>query len=104
MAFPCNQFAKEEPGTEAEIKKYVTRTYGAKFLLFSKIEVNGKGTHPLYQHLRKHSQLYDVAKQASGDIPWNFAKFLVDSDGQVRHFFAPDVNPLSFKDQIEQML
>jgi len=72
MAFPCNQFGEQESGTEQEIKDFVSR-YKVTFPMFSKIEVNGKGTHPVYTFLKTCFP---------GDVTWNFAsKFLVDRNG-----------------------
>ena len=66
--------------------------------MFAKIEVNGQNTHPVYQFLRENSSLN------GGDIPWNFAKFLVNAEGQVVSFHDPNTKPMSFKAEIEKML
>lgn len=72
LAFPCNQFGGQEPGTEAEIKKFVER-YDVEFPMFSKIDVNGDDEHPVYSFMKK---------SFPGDVTWNFeSKFLVDSKG-----------------------
>ena len=94
----------QEPGTEAEIKAFVQDRYNARFPLFSKIEVNGANTHPVYSYCRNNSSLYDSGKNQAEVIPWNFAKFLVDTNGKVQHYFEPRSNPLSFTDKIESML
>lgn len=73
MAFPCNQFGAQEPGTEAEIKTFVTSKFGVTFPMFGKIDINGDNTHPVYTYLKKCFP---------GDITWNFAtKFLVNQAG-----------------------
>ena len=59
LAFPCNQFKDQEPGDDASIKQWATSTYNVQFPMFSKIEVNGQNTHPVYQYLRNNSSLYD---------------------------------------------
>ncbi|EKX39958.1 hypothetical protein GUITHDRAFT_76021 [Guillardia theta CCMP2712] len=86
LGFPCNQFGAQEPGTEAEIKNFVETKYNAKFPLFSKINVNGNDTHPLYKKLKDAT--------SCGDIQWNFAKFLI-TDGDKVEAFGPRVEPKS---------
>lgn len=85
-AFPANEFGKQEPGSDAEIKSFCMTKYSVTFDLFSKIVVKGPGMHPLYQYLTKESG-------HNGDVSWNFEKFLVGPDGVVRHRFGPDVSP-----------
>jgi glutathione peroxidase len=90
LGFPCNQFGGQEPGTSEEIAQFCSATYGVDFPLFEKIEVNGEGRHPLYQEL---TQVPDQADGHTGDIRWNFEKFLVAADGSVTRFgpmVAPD--------------
>eukprot|EP00638_Chattonella_subsalsa_P010240 CAMPEP_0117755476 /NCGR_PEP_ID=MMETSP0947-20121206/13476_1 /TAXON_ID=44440 /ORGANISM="Chattonella subsalsa, Strain CCMP2191" /LENGTH=131 /DNA_ID=CAMNT_0005574821 /DNA_START=241 /DNA_END=637 /DNA_ORIENTATION=+ len=83
LAFPCNQFASQEPGTNAEIQEFA-KSHGAKYPVFAKIEVNGPNTHPLYQFLKS------ARKGTLGaDIKWNFAKFLVNEDGLPVKRYAP---------------
>ena len=94
----------QEPGSDAEIKARVRDSFNAKFPLMSKINVNLANTHPVYRFLRNNSQLYDESKKQAGLIPWNFAKFLVNEEGHVVHYFEPRANPLSFADKIEAML
>ena len=72
--------------------------------MFSKIEVNGPNAHPVYQYLRMNSELYDPEKKHASEIPWNFAKFLVNPEGKVVHYHGPRANPLSFQEEIEKML
>ena len=89
LAFPCNQFGAQEPGSNSEILEFATSNYNANFPLFAKIEVNGDGACALYQML-KSAQPDDEGKQ---DIAWNFTKFLVDGEGNVVRRFNPQVTP-----------
>jgi len=100
LGFPCNQFGGQEPGTPDEIKAFCTSTYSVTFPLFGKIEVNGDGTHPLYQHL-KSAQSGILGTEA---IKWNFTKFLVDRKGQVVQRFAPTDAPESLESVIASVL
>ncbi|MFP5357280.1 MAG: glutathione peroxidase [Gammaproteobacteria bacterium] len=79
LGFPCDQFGHQEPGDEQEIRNFCSMNYEVSFPLFAKIEVNGAGAHPLYQHL-KSSAPGVLGTEA---IKWNFTKFLVDRSGQV---------------------
>jgi glutathione peroxidase len=89
VGFPCNQFGEQEPGSPEEIATFCSTTYGVTFPMSEKIEVNGAGRHPLYQ------QLTPVAdgEGHTGDIRWNFEKFLVGRDGNVIERFSPMVDP-----------
>jgi glutathione peroxidase len=89
LAFPCNQFGAQEPGTDAEILEFATSKYGADFPMFSKIEVNGDGACGLYAFL-KSAQPDAEGKE---DIAWNFTKFLVDRGGNVVKRYDPMVTP-----------
>jgi glutathione peroxidase len=88
VGFPCNQFAGQEPGTAEEIQTFCSTTYGVSFPLFEKIEVNGEGQSPIY------AELETVADDEgyTGDVRWNFEKFLVTKNGSVVRF-APQVEP-----------
>lgn len=88
LGFPCNQFGGQEPGSAEEIAEFCSTTYGVSFPLFEKIDVNGADRHPIY------AELADVADAEgyTGDIRWNFEKFLVDPDGNVTRF-SPMVTP-----------
>jgi glutathione peroxidase len=88
LGFPCNQFAGQEPGTAEEIATFCSMTYGVTFPLFEKVEVNGEDRHPLYVELTRAAD--DAG--ASGDILWNFEKFLVKG-GEVVRRFRPQVQP-----------
>ena len=89
VAFPCNQFAGQEPGTPEEIAGFCSTAYRISFPLFEKIDVNGEHRHPLYAELSKTP---DSAGEA-GDIQWNFEKFLLDSRGSVAERFRPTIEP-----------
>lgn len=89
LGIPCNQFAGQEPGTEAEIKDFCSTQYDVDFPLFSKIEVNGAGADPLYAWLTSQ----EVGPEGSGDVKWNFGKFLVGKDGSLVGRFEPPTEP-----------
>lgn len=100
LGFPCNQFLSQEPGTEEEIKEFCSLNFKVKFDMFSKIDVNGENTHPLYQIL-KSSQPGILSTQI---IKWNFTKFLVDRDGNVVKRYAPSVEPKTIEEDIKKLL
>ncbi|MCU0268609.1 MAG: glutathione peroxidase [Acidimicrobiales bacterium] len=89
LGFPCNQFLGQEPGSPEEIAAFCSTTYGVDFPLFEKIDVNGDDRHALYASLTETAD----AEGHSGDIRWNFEKFLVGSDGSVIARYAPMVDP-----------
>ena len=89
LAFPCNQFGAQEPGTNAEVLEFAQSNYDVNFPMFEKIEVNGDGACALYQFLKTAKP----DEEGSTDIPWNFTKFLVDRKGEVIARFAPQVTP-----------
>jgi glutathione peroxidase len=89
LGFPCNQFLEQEPGSAEEIQEFCTLTYGVQFPLFEKIEVNGEGQHPLYAQLNETAD----GEGYTGDIRWNFEKFLVSPEGEVVGRFNPTVEP-----------
>ncbi|GLZ12441.1 glutathione peroxidase [Actinomadura sp. NBRC 104425] len=91
LGVPCNQFMGQEPGTPEEIAEFCSATYGVTFPLTEKVEVNGEGRHPLYQRLVGFAD----AGGHTGDIRWNFEKFLIAPDGTVVARFAPQVEPES---------
>jgi glutathione peroxidase len=89
LGFPCNQFAGQEPGSEADILSFCLREYEISFPLFSKVEVNGPETHPVYRYLKES----DPALGEMGAIEWNFTKFLVARGGKVVNRYAPKFSP-----------
>jgi glutathione peroxidase len=108
LGFPSNEFAGQEPGSNAEIQQFCQTSFGVKFPMFEKIEVKGVGQHPLYHHLidsvpkaqgkadsalRKTLDQHGLGPKNDTDIAWNFEKFLVDRKGDVVARFAPDITP-----------
>ncbi len=107
LGFPCNQFGAQEPGTESEIQSFCSMRYGVTFPLFSKIEVNGDGRHPLYKTLFAAVPERTTAADSGfveklkgygfeakdGDVLWNFEKFLISKNGDIVGHFAPDMAP-----------
>ncbi|MGJ5755181.1 glutathione peroxidase [Streptomyces puniciscabiei] len=91
LGVPCNQFLGQEPGTAEEIAEFCSATYGVTFPLTEKVEVNGEGRHPLYERLVGFAD----AEGHSGDIRWNFEKFLIGRDGTVVARFSPQTEPES---------
>ena len=88
LAFPANNFGKQEPGTNEEIKSFCYTKYALEFPLFSKISVKGEDMHPLYHYLTTQSPF-------PGEIEWNFQKFLVNQEGEVIARYRPGLKPLS---------
>lgn len=89
VGVPCNQFGAQEPGSAEEITTFCSTSYGVTFPLTEKIEVNGAGRHALYSSLTSVAD----AEGHSGDIRWNFEKFLIGKDGKVIARFSPMVTP-----------
>ncbi|TWE09326.1 glutathione peroxidase [Rudaeicoccus suwonensis] len=89
VGLPCNQFAGQEPGSAEEIQEFCSATYGVTFPMSEKIEVNGAGRHPIYATL---TQAADQDGR-TGDIQWNFEKFVIDAGGEVVQRFSPQVTP-----------
>ena len=99
IGFPCDQFAHQEPGTNEEIAEFCRLNHGVTFLLMSKIEVNGKNAHPVYEYLK------GAAKGTFGNaIKWNFTKFLISRDGQTVKRYAPTVKPEDMEKDIVELL
>lgn len=97
LGFPCNQFGAQEPGSDEEVAAFCQKNYGVTFPMFSKIEVNGEGQHPLFAWL----------KEASGDtsdIAWNFGKFLVERDGRTVTRIGPRTEPAELTGAIYEAL
>lgn len=100
LAFPCNQFAAQEPNNEAWIANFCRTNYDISFPIFSKTTVNGPQTHPLYQYL-KHSAPGAFGSTA---IKWNFTKFLIDREGRVVKRFSPLTKTKKLREYIESLL
>jgi glutathione peroxidase len=89
IGFPCNQFGEQEPGTPDEIQSFCSTNYNVTFPLMEKVEVNGEHRHPLYSELEAHAD----KEGHTGDIRWNFEKFLISPSGEVVARFSPLVTP-----------
>jgi len=99
LGFPCDQFAHQEPGNEAEIQNFCSTKYDVTFPMFAKVDVNGAHTHPLWAFLKK-----EKTGLLGGAIKWNFTKFLVDREGTVLERFPPTTSPDSMAPRIEKLL
>ena len=99
LGFPCDQFGHQEPGSDSEIQQFCQLNYGVTFPVFSKIEVNGMGAHPLYRLLT-----WQKPGPKGGDIQWNFTKFLVDRNGNIVERLEPSVRPEEITPLIESLL
>lgn len=95
LDFPCNQFAFQAPGSAEKIDSFCTLRYNTKFRRFAKIKVNGKEADPLYVYLKQ---------EKPGRIGWNFAKFLIDRNGNVVDRFSPQEKPEKLESAIEKYL
>lgn len=99
LGFPCNQFGEQEKGADGEIASFCQKNYGVSFPMFSKIEVNGDNTAPLYQELKAKAPGVLGTKK----VKWNFTKFLVNKKGGVERY-APTTKPAALKADIEKAL
>jgi glutathione peroxidase len=99
LDFPCNQFAQQAPGTDAEIGSFCTANYGTTFPRFKKIDVNGENAAPLYKWLKEQK-----GGTLGSNIKWNFAKFLVGRDGEVVARFAPTKAPAALDAEIKRLV
>ena len=99
LAFPCDQFGGQEPGTETEIRRFC-EAFGVSFPLFRKIDVNGAAAHPLFRFLKTQR----AGIFGSRAIKWNFTKFLVGRDGQVTERYGPRVDPDALERDVEAAL
>jgi len=99
LAFPCNQFGSQEPGSNEEVKKFAQDNFGVQFDLFSKIDVNGNKADPLFKYLKQKQ------KGTLGDfIKWNFSKFLVNREGLPVKRYSPNTEPFSIEKDIDGLL
>ena len=99
IGFPCNQFGKQEPGTEDEIKSFCKLNYDVSFQLSEKIEVNGSNTHPAFKYLKS-----ELKGKLNDSIKWNFTKFLIDRNGMPVKRFSATVEPEEIKPFIDQLI
>lgn len=100
LGFPCDQFAHQEPGNDAEIKDFCQRTYDVTFPLFAKTSVNGPNTHPLYVYLKSACRGFLGSKA----IKWNFTKFLIDRNGNVEKRYSPSASPEKIDGDLNSLL
>lgn len=100
LAFPCNQFGGQEPGSEEDIVEFCTTRFSATFPIFAKIDVNGANAHPLYSWLKGE------AKGVLGTerIKWNFTKFLINADGEVVKRYGSQTKPAAIAKDIESLI
>ena len=99
LGFPCNQFANQEPGDEKSISENCLINYGVTFPMFSKIDVNGPATDPLFVYLKS-----ELPGWFGNRIKWNFTKFLIDANGKPVKRFAPFTSPSKIEPYIQQLL
>ena len=100
LAFPCNQFGAQEPGSADQIEEFCRVNFGLSFPLMAKIEVNGAGEAPLYSWLKSEAP----GLMGTKSIKWNFTKFLIDRKGKVVRRYAPTDKPESIAKDIEKLL
>lgn len=100
LGFPCNQFGKQDPGSNEAISEFCELNYGVTFPMFQKIEVNGDQAHPLFQYLKSEAP----GVLGTTGIKWNFTKFLVGKDGKVVERFAPKDTPQKIESEISKLL
>ncbi|KAF7818296.1 putative glutathione peroxidase 5 [Senna tora] len=99
LAFPCNQFLNQEPGTGQEAQEFACTRYQAEYPIFDKVRVNGPDTSPVYKFLKSQKGGF-----MGSSIKWNFTKFLVDRKGRVIHRFGTTTSPLSIEAKIKKAL
>ncbi|TDW13177.1 glutathione peroxidase [Breznakia blatticola] len=116
LDFPSNQFLEQAPGTDEEIDSFCTLTYNTTFPRFKKIDVNGEHTDPLFKWLKEEKPeadgegVVEFFKKAfgrqpvTGEITWNFEKFLIDKDGNVVKRFTPATKPEQLEEEVEELL
>ncbi|MDF2499614.1 MAG: Peroxiredoxin [Anaerosporomusa subterranea] len=123
LGFPSNQFAEQEPGSNAEVQQFCQINYGVSFPMFEKTEVRGKSAHPLFVYLTDKApfkgfdsshpiggKLQEILKEKfpellEGDsIKWNFTKFLINRQGEVVGRYEPTTSPMEMKNEIEKLL
>lgn len=100
LGFPCNQFGQQDKGSNSEIASFCQRNYGVDFPMMAKVDVNGPQAHPLFQWLKAQAP----GLLGTRRIKWNFTKFLIGRDGQVRARYAPRDTPATLVEAIEAAL
>ncbi|KAL2516738.1 putative phospholipid hydroperoxide glutathione peroxidase 6 [Abeliophyllum distichum] len=99
LAFPCNQFGSQEPGSNEEIEQFACTRFKAEYPIFDKVDVNGSNAAPIYKFLKSSKGGF-----LGDSIKWNFSKFLVDKEGRVVDRYAPTTSPLSIEKDIKKLL
>ncbi|MCX6422191.1 MAG: glutathione peroxidase [Actinobacteria bacterium] len=99
IGFPCDQFAHQEPGDDAQIEEFCQINYGVDFPLSSKVDVNGSDEHPVFGFLKKQSK-----SPLGSRIKWNFTKFLISPDGKTVKRYAPTTTPKAIAPDVEKLL
>ncbi len=99
LGFPCNQFGNQEPGDEKSIAEGCVVNYGVTFPMFSKLDVNGKNAHPIYQYLKK-----ELPGWFGSRIKWNFTKFIINKDGKPVKRYPPTAKPAKVEKYIQSLL
>ncbi len=100
LGFPCNQFGAQEPGSNSEIHEFATSKYNVNFPMFAKIEVNGEDAAPLFKWLKAEQ----ADEEGNDDIAWNFAKFLINKNGEVVKRFHPKTSPEEIEAMLDKLL
>ena len=100
LAFPCNQFGGQEPGSDKDIQQFCELNYGVSFPVMAKLTVNGPDASPLFEHLKDSAR----GLMKTRAIKWNFTKFLVNKDGDVVKRYAPRTKPSAIANSIEDLL
>lgn len=99
LAFPCNQFGAQEPGTNDQILEFACTRFKAEYPIFDKVDVNGDNAAPIYKFLKSSK-----GGLFGDSIKWNFSKFLVDKEGHVVDRYAPTTSPLSIEKDVKKLL
>ncbi len=100
LAFPCNQFGAQEPGSNEEIKEFCDINFNVSFKIFDKINVNGSSASPLFKHLKNEAK----GVMGSEAIKWNFTKFLIDNNGSVIKRYSPQTTPDKMDKDLSKIL
>ena len=100
LAFPCNQFGAQDPGSNEEIKEFCDNNFNVSFKIFDKINVNGSSASPLFKHLKNEAK----GVMGSEAIKWNFTKFLIDNNGSVIKRYSPQTTPDKIDKDLSKIL